>query len=309
MKKRDIQERCLIDDSPRIRPYGAKLLIKLEKNTEIKAYESSLLLSHSVIVRMRKEESQSIFYTEDVKRYQRLTENEVWSIFVEGFSTAGEAERIGMKVALGILYASIQGQFFSQLLYNTPLPCSVYIRDSQNSQTSSGSCATITRCMPLFRIADAIDEILSSVEDVDEDLKDLLVAAELFASSQLEYSERAKFISLISSLEPLAKQKEYQFQGLEDAIKQFSDQISKLDLDGSTEYGNSVKNSLRGRAKDLKRESVRQAIKSLVLDVFKNDREKVNLIDEAYNTRSKILHEGFIDADLPQTNEAISDTI
>lgn len=40
-----------------------------------------------------------------------------WEIFVEGFATAGEAEQVGLKEAIGFFWTAIQGRYFARLLY------------------------------------------------------------------------------------------------------------------------------------------------------------------------------------------------
>jgi len=54
-----------------------------------------------------------------------------------------------------------------------------------------------------------INQVLSKKIDFDPKL---LISMELFASARLESTERARFIGLVSSLEPLTAQESYENQ-------------------------------------------------------------------------------------------------
>jgi hypothetical protein len=74
---------------------------------------------------------------------------------------------------------------------------------------------------------------------------------ELFASTRLEISERARFISLVSSLEPLAVPRKYP-ESTKNLIDIFNLRLKETDFpELSPEDNSKVKNSLTGRLLEL----------------------------------------------------------
>ena len=126
---------------------------------------------------------------------------------------------------------------------------------------------------------------------------------EIFAASRLETTERAKFVGIVSALEPLAIQHKYDDKELNSLIKSFQLQLQESNLTLQ------LKNSLQGRIGQLKRESVSQAIKRLTEESLPRDSQSADIINDAYNLRSKILHEGSTDADLQLKSREVEEII
>jgi len=217
-----------------------------------------------------------------------LPNHQCWDILVEGFSTAGEAEKIGLKVALGLLWGAVSRQFAAKLLYSTPLPCSVYDRTKSKGLMMTGH-ATIEIGLGISGIVGPLESIISSKSPAD--LK-LLIAMELFASSRLETTARSRFVGMVSSLEPLADQQKYQHPELDRLISSFKNELS------SSTIPSEIANIIKNRIDSLKIESVSGAIRRLVRQLLPNEPESLEIIDEAYNIRSRILHDGATDSDL-----------
>ena len=118
------------------------------------------------------------------------------------------------------------------------------------------------------------------------------MAIELFASSRLETTERAKFVGMIASLEPLASQERYVSPELDSLLSVFKTQLQSSGLPSE------LKKAVECRLNDLRQESVSKAIKRLVREVIPDDSSVVKAIDEAYKIRSLILHNGSTDDDL-----------
>lgn len=292
MSRKKISEKEMIANHVNRRPYGAKLSLFLEPSTKFSMNgECSLLISPEIIIRLTLTDKTSI---------EQNTKQQQWDIYVEGFATAGEAEQAGLKVALGFLWAAVSGRYSARLIYNTPLPCSVYDRTQSNIgiRLSGGVSFTITK--NINHIVDPINQIFTSEVRIDQKL---LLATELFASARLETTERSKFVGLISSLEPLATQEKYEGEEIEKLIKKFKNDLKTSNLDDS------LKNSLRGRIDQLKIESVSRAIRRMIQDTFPDDVDLLELIEDAYNLRSKILHEGSTDADLNEKSIAVEDAV
>jgi uncharacterized protein (UPF0147 family) len=91
-----------------------------------------------------------------------------------------------------------------------------------------------------------INEIFSD-ENIEVEEK-LLVSMELFTSARLETSYRAKFVGLVSALEPLAQQEHYANQELEKLVNSFVKQLT------DTSIPDNIKRSVEGRIRDLKKE-------------------------------------------------------
>lgn len=277
MRKKE-PERQIIFSSPKRRPYGARLSLLLEKTTEFPMKgECVLLVSPEIIVRISPRAND---------REGEIKQN--WDIFVEGFTTAGEAEQAGLKIALGFLCAAMSGRYSVRLIYHTPLPCAVYDRTQQKGSRVTSS-ANLTIIQGIGNIVNPLNKIISSPLPIDQKL---LVACELFAAARIEKTERTRFVGLVSSLEPLAVQQIYENKELIALILTFKESILNSMINGK------IRDSLVGRIEQLKKESISMAIKRLVEETVPNDPGAAELIEEAYSLRSKILHEGSTDADL-----------
>lgn len=192
------------------------------------------------------------------------------------------------KSCFGFVWGAVSRQFAARLLYSTPLPCSVYDRTKNKGLTLSGY-ATVEIGLAISGIIGPLDNIISSKSPVD--LK-LLIAMELFASSRLETTVRSKFVGMVSSLEPLADQQKYQSPELDKLILSF-----KQELVNST-IPSEITNVIKSRIDSMRMESVSGAIRRLVRQLLPEEPESSEIIDEAYNIRSRILHDGATDSDL-----------
>jgi hypothetical protein len=83
------------------------------------------------------------------------------------------------------------------------------------------------------------------------------------------------------------------------AIEQFKGQIKALRLPLH------IETSLMGRTDSLTTESVSSAIRRLLRETLPNDSRALQIIEEAYNLRSRILHDGTTDADLYEKSREI----
>ncbi|MCX5812773.1 MAG: HEPN domain-containing protein [Proteobacteria bacterium] len=214
---------------------------------------------------------------------------------MEGFATAGEAEKKGLEIAFGILWGAISENYSVRLQYQTPLPCVVYDRSRQGSGAFLTASATVIFGKPLASITNAIDEGLSSKESGNEKL---MLAMELFASARQESTERSRFIGLVSSLEPLAEQQVFTPE-ISTVIDHFKGQIKDLKLPSRIEA------SLLGQTEGLYTESVSSAIRRLINETLPDDSKALHVIEDAYNLRSRILHDGTTDADLNQKSREV----
>ncbi|MGM0654438.1 MAG: hypothetical protein ACQETR_03815, partial [Thermodesulfobacteriota bacterium] len=126
MNRNSTQKSRMIVESNRRRPYGAKLSVLLDNSTRMMFHgEACLLTDTGYIVKIV---PQKIKSTEKDGMPSGIRALE---IFVEGFATAGEAEKKGLEIAFGILWGAVSENYSARLQYQTPLPCLVYDRTRQ----------------------------------------------------------------------------------------------------------------------------------------------------------------------------------
>lgn len=281
MARKKESERQVISASTARRPYGVRLSILLGSNTKFKIDGNcSLLVSPDYQLNISPSKSADRLYA---------TDSQCWDVTVDGFPTAGEAERVGLKVSMGFLWAAVSGQYALRLLYNTPLPCSVYDRTKAGSLRVSGGPITLILSQNINNVFEPLNRIVSSLGDVDQKL---LVAMELFASAKLETTERARFVGIVSSLEPLAQQQKHENEELERLISCYLKELTASTVDPE------LKDALRDKINLLRIESISKAIRRLVKKLLPDEPDSLATIEEAYSIRSRILHDGATDADL-----------
>ncbi|KJV05376.1 hypothetical protein [Methylocucumis oryzae] len=177
MSKKQTEEKIVICDSPSRRPYGAKLTLLLEEGTKFPIEgDCELLVSSNHLIRITPGAA------------DENPNQQTWNIYVEGFATACEAERAGLRAALGFFWSAIQGRYSIRLKYHTPLPCMVYDRNKATGIRLSSS-ATLTVVTGIDNIINPLNQVLKNEGSLDPRL---LIAIELFASARLETTERAK---------------------------------------------------------------------------------------------------------------------
>ncbi|HNS20719.1 MAG TPA: hypothetical protein PKH24_09475 [Sedimentisphaerales bacterium] len=291
MSERREAEITMISDHPTRRPYAARVGVVLEEGIEYHFDgEACLLTEGNFIVRFKPEKEKC---PQDNSRLQRL------SATIEGFATASEAERMGLKLSLALLWLAVSTKHHLRLEYHTPQPCVVFDR-TQKSASGFSFSARLTLSSDPARLRIPLDEVLGRNREVDPCV---LISMELFASSMLELTERARFITLVSCLEPLASQESYANDRLENAISQFACQLATLSLPEV------MQESVVSRARALCRESISQSIIRLVQTHIPGNPKVVQCVREAYQIRSRILHEGTFDADLQEKGRQLADII
>jgi hypothetical protein len=122
----------------------------------------------------------------------------------------------------------------------------------------------------------------------------LLASMEFYASARIEFSERSKFIGLMTALEALSDQAHLGPQ-VESVLNRLAKELEAApELAGKSPEAERIRSSLSNRMRELKRESVRQAIRRVVRNNIKPEELKTTLafIDEAYKVRSSMLHDG-----------------
>jgi hypothetical protein len=226
---------------------------------------------------------------EDANSVKRVTAH------LEAFPSASAAERAGTIFAASILWVAASNRVSIAFEGRTgDFPFSIRDRNRSEGVSARGELRgyyTMTPSEP----ASIAEAAYRHVKDVPPHV---LTSLEFFASARMESTERARFIALIIALEALSVQRDYA-----EALPKLPALLDKLAtrVEGAAllrgEQYDSIRASLSSRLKQLRFESVRQAIVRTV-KVHIKDKPTIKFVDEAYGVRSKILHEGLREPEL-----------
>jgi hypothetical protein len=267
-----LQERSKIISRPEKRPYGIKLVFQVLDIGVLEDIQHVTIFFDDGTYATLAPEHQSSW-----ERGQRL------SLTLEGFATASEAERQGRMLVQALLWTSICLNIGVRLNYHTHEPTIVYDR-SRSSGFSMRSEARL-----LLPISWSINKLRTTYMISNLVDRQLLLSMEIFSASRLEASDRAIFLSTVSALEPLATPAKLGRE-VDTFIKECLIKLKKNDKIRS-EY----RKSISGRLNELKKESVRQALKKLISIKIPDDESAPAIIDYAYNLRSQLIHRGIPD--------------
>src|SRR4028118_853729 len=287
MNKKRSDNRLIIHDSTNQLPYGVQVGVILDETDNFDfAGEASLLLDDKQSIVRVVPCREKIHYNGRIS--QKL------DLYVEWFATVEEAEEKKSKLLLALLWAAISRKHPLLFDYQTSL---IYDRTHQHGGTIGGVSAQLHVKMSSSRLVELVNQIFS--DDNIEVEEKLLVSMELFTSAKLETTDRAKFVGLVSALEPLAQSEAYGNPELEKLVDNFVNELN------NTSIPENIKRSVEGRIRALKKESISQAIQRIVQESIPANEKAVSIIKDAYNIRSTILHDGSTDVDLEQkSNES-----
>ena len=133
-----------------------------------------------------------------------------------------------------------------------------------------------------------------------------LLSMEIFCSSSLEASDRAAFLTAVSALEPLVEE-----QALGQAVDAFVDGCL-LSLRAAPSIDQQHRASLEGRLNQLRRESIRQALRRFIATRLPDHPTAPDVADSAYGLRSQLIHSGRLsdyDVDLAAETRKISNLL
>lgn len=275
-----MQERVLITRRDPKRPYGAKISFQILQSASIGELENvTILLDSGAIATLEPARSAS---WEGGRRFQ---------VTLEGFRTATDAEYGGVRFAQALLLSAISLNFGLRLNYHTHEPAVVYERFRAAGVSMSGELVT-GWTSPIV-----VEELVKAYNHPLMD-RALILSMELFCAAFLEPNERARFVTIVSAFEPLAKQ-----ESLGSEVSDFVDSAIAA-LEQSEGIQGSIRASLKGRLHQLRNESVRQALLRLAGIWFPERDDVRRRIDRAYALRSELLHEGtLLDTDIDIADE------
>ncbi len=266
-KKPPIIERQIILINDQRRKYGSELTFQVMRPAYIGWLENvTLLLPDGTLAIISPNSS---LEREGLKKYD---------IRVLGFRTASEAELAGMQLAQALLTVAISLDFGLRLQYKSHEPATVYDRTISRGLTGQAEGYS-SWSQEVF-----LNELFKALSTQPQDRR-LLLSMELFASASLESNERAQFVMAVSALEPLAEQMNLG-PDVSSAIDLLAEELKRHPIPSE------LKDSIRNRLLQLKRESIRQALKRLCKKWFPENSAAWSTLDRAYSLRSELLHEG-----------------
>lgn len=262
------EERKLILARDQRRKYGARLVFQVQRAEHIGGLENVTLLFDD-----------GTFATIEPGRTLEWELGKRYQIEVNAFPTASEAEDAGMRTAQALLLTAVSLNFGLRLNYHSHEPPTIFDR---TVSTGFGSWGEGFESWPQDVVLNELGKALAVP------LRDrrLLLSMELFVAAALESNDRARFVMAVSALEPLAAQESLG----PDVATVIDDLVAKL-ASAST-IAPDLRSSLEGRMRQLKRESVRQALKRLCAQWLPGESAAWAQLDRAYALRSEMLHEG-----------------
>ena len=269
MNKNPISERATIRNQPEKRPYGVKIELHVMTYGDLGNLHNTCFLLDT-----------GSYFTLKAVDKAPWEAGQKLHVELEGFATASSAEHSGKKLIQAILWCAIKYRRTIKLNYQTYEPAYVYER---NRSKGSSISSDVDLSLPPILVINEICDGYSKLPDPDPNL---LLSMEVFAASKLETSERAKYLSMVSAFELLADCK-----SLGEEVEEFLKSTEKS-LKSNPDIPEHLKTSLSGRLLQLKKESIRQALKRFVKEMFPEHSDIIKIIEEAYSIRSQITHEG-----------------
>jgi len=217
---------------------------------------------------------------------------------LEGFATAAAAEAQGRQLSQAILWMAISLNYGLRLSYRTQEPAAVFERLRSSGASVWGEGSVFWN--PQVVLQQLIAGFAAPIPDTQT-----LLSMEIFASSSLEASDRAAFLTAVSALEPLAEEK-----ALGQAVDAFVDGCL-LSLRAAPSI-DQHRASLEGRLNQLRRESIRQALRHFISTRLPDHPTAPDVADSAYGLRSELIHNGRLsdyDVDLAAETREISNLL
>ena len=276
----------------RTHPYSVRMALRLGSNLELDVGEDDVRLpfAEDYVIRLTSEHTPPQEQAFDQKRV---------TVHLDAFPSASEAEHAGKLLTLAFLwFAAFKGVTVGFRKRTGDYLFAVRDRTVSPGMTMEGRGRTFVRVKPEELVAVAELAYAAGIDPPQE----LLISLEFFAGAYLEQTPRARFIALMTALEALAVQQKYS-----EEIGSLLEKLAcKLEDSSILEGADNerLRKSLSGRLRNLRRESVRQAIVRL-LEQYLPDQGAQGFVDRAYEVRSKMLHEGHRSGDLAELSHEL----
>ncbi len=288
-EKSPTDERETIRSHPEKRPYGAVLRVHVQTAGAFGRVENAEISLPT-----------GAFVTLAPARSAPWDGGRKYSMTLEGFPTAAAAESAGRRLVQAVLWMAVSSDAPLRLDYKSYEPFSVFDR------TRSGGTRVEGYGEVFFQPDMIFGEIKEAYAKVRKPDPTLLLSMEIFASARLEASDRARFLAVVSALEPLAGERP-----LGAGADQFVESCLKI-LKKSPDLTQEVRSSVEGRIRQLRTESIRQALRRTIRDALPGRPDAPKVIDEAYALRSQIVHFGRptdLDLDLERESQRVSNIV
>jgi hypothetical protein len=260
-------ERHLITQRDLRRPYGATITFNVLHAFKVgELTDATILFDSGAIGELRPAHSHS---WETGKKL---------SISIQGFPTASIAEIEGQRLAQALLILAISLNIGLKLEYRGHLPVVVYDRFQSTGDK------VLAEGVTGWQASAALSELVKAFRCYPLEER-FFLSMELYCAAQLEMNDRARFLTTVSALEPLAQQRAYGSD-----VKKIIDAAHAALEESAIEE--SVRKSLRNRISELQRESVGQALHRLSDAYFPENAGIRKKIQRAYSLRSQLIHEG-----------------
>lgn len=280
------EERSIIVGQPHKRPYGVRVRLHAQSSGVFGYVEDvSVPVGSGAFLTIGPGRGSAPW--EGGKRY---------IVTLVGFPTALTAENSGRRLVQSLLWMAVSTSSPLRLEYLSYEPASIFDRTASTGATMEAYADTG------FSPAIVFGELQDAYDQLPQPDEKLLLSMEIFCAARLETSQRAVFLALVSSLEPLARE-----ANLGSEVAAFVKDARKLLLATSIEPR--VRASLEGRLLQLKSESIRQALRRLVRETLPEAPEAEQIVEDAYGLRSQLVHNGVpddLDIDFGRESDAIS---
>jgi len=277
-------------------PYSVNVSLRLGSDVELDLPDSDVRLPFTEDTTLR-------IVKKDANHQEQALSITRMAVLLEAFPSACEAERAGKLLILSILWVAASKRVTVEFEKRTgAYPFAVLDRTRSEGPSMRGSGRTFHVMKP-----EEFSSIAGEAFELGKEAgPQIITSMEFYASANMEYTERSRFIGLMTALEALAVQCDY---GDEVALV-LKDLALQLETCPSLEGDDKkvLRSSLAGRIRNLREESVRQAILRVVKQYI-DDEDTVGFIDKAYGVRSKILHEGLQATQLHQMTYRLEDTM
>lgn len=283
------EERTIIVGHPDKRPYGVRVRIHLQTSGALGYIEEACVSLNS-----------GAFLSFAPARAAPWEGGKKYVITLEGFATAAAAESAGRRLVQALLWMAVSTDAPLRLEYLSYEPAAVFERNRSTGMTCEAYADTG------FSPQIVLGELQDAYALFPEPDGKLLLSMEIFCSARLDLSQRTVFLTVVSALEPLAQEAPLG-EGVTDFV---SDCVAKLKSVNTISAD--IKESLAGRLRQLRQESIRQALKRLAREILPNQPEAADLVDDAYALRSQLIHTGVpadLDIDLERESRVVSRVI
>jgi hypothetical protein len=266
--KSPVDERAFILDQPDKRPYGVRLSVRAAALRPLGLDGKAWLSLNTGAILTVDQASLAPAGAEDIRVFTLLA-----------FRTPTDAEKAARRLVQALLWMSACVDAPIAFVYEANEPATVFDRSKLPAMTIKGYPEVGVPAKAVFT------EIADSFAGTAEPDPALTLSMELFASSGLESSERARFLALVSALEPLAVAQSYGA-----AVDKFVSE-TRVALTENPGISAEAKENVRGQLDSLRREPMGRALRRIVAGLAA-PADAVAIVSEAYELRGQIIVSG-----------------